>query len=584
MRSERWYWLYIFCVASLLIHGVVVYSSRNLGEQNVGSDTGGIEVNMVPSPDPTPEAKPDPKPTPLPEKKAEPKPDPKPEPKAVAKTEPVVKNVSKRSPIPLLIPKRAPAVKPLEIKTESPIAKNAVPLPANETVVTPKIVPKIVPEPKPAVKIPVLPEYIQAETPRNDLRVAQKTAPSATRLRVNREALSVNSGGGSETSVSHTKDRTETTSPAAAKEDVVYNGGGKGGDSLPIATPKIGGGGGNSILSVRNEANPLGDTVPDEKPGAGSGSSGGRGNGAGGGLGSSRGKGVGITDSGSSVIGSIRRRNGAGVGDSIASSEGVGTRAPRGSRNSGEEQPGTGGTGQGYGRGKGVQIGDGYEDIPQTAKVRGIPFGEFAGLLEANVKSGDEKGRGGIGRGAVFDPKASGGVEGEIHVVYCLDISGSMRDGNKIGQAQTAIKRALSELRTTDGFNIVLFKIHAIAFAPDMQRVSSESVSKAKEFIDNLSIGDGTNLSEAMDKALSFNGVTHIYLMSDGEPNKGIEDFGDLRRFIKEKNKNHVRIITLALGLGEDFPGKRLLEDIAKDNSGSYDYKNLASQKSKDKN
>ena len=112
-----------------------------------------------------------------------------------------------------------------------------------------------------------------------------------------------------------------------------------------------------------------------------------------------------------------------------------------------------------------------------------------------------------------------------------------------------------------------------------MQRVSSESVSKAKEFINNINIGDGTNLSEAMDVAFSYSGVSHIYLMSDGEPNKGIEDFGDLRRFIREKNKNHVRIITLALGLGEDFPGKRLLEDIAKDNNGSYDYKNLASPK-----
>ena len=192
-----------------------------------------------------------------------------------------------------------------------------------------------------------------------------------------------------------------------------------------------------------------------------------------------------------------------------------------------------------------------------------------------------DKSRGGLGRGAVFDPKPVGGGDGAIHVIYCLDISGSMRDGNKIGKAKEAIKRALSELRQSDGFNIVLFKKTAAALSPDMEKVSPDSISRANAYIDNINIGDGTNVSGAIDIAFQFNGVTHIYLISDGEPNGGINDFGELRRYIRDKNKNKVKILTLALGLGEDFPGKRLLEDIAKENNGTYSYVNLASPRGK---
>ena len=573
MRLERWYWLYVFCAVSLLIHGALAYGSRNLGEQNVGSNTGGIEVTMVPSVEPAPEAKPDPEPEPIPLKKLELK--PAPIPKSVAKVEPKpqTKRVRVMKPFVASMVPIVSTFKPIP----KPISRKAV----SKAVINHDATPQPAVNPANLENKATLPEEMQRESPQNVPQLPQR-ATALTRLRLNHEALSINSGGGSETSNSHDKNRNEIASPATAKEGVVYNGGGKGGERLPAIAPRARGGG-NSILSVSGEENPLGDIVPDEKPGAGSGKSGGRGRGSGGGMGGSKGKAIGIIDSGNSGISSLRKKPGIGIGESVANSEGSGSQPPRGRRNSGDEQPGTGGSGQGYGTGKEVQIGDGYEDLPQAAKPRGIPFGDFAGLLIDPVPSGDGKGRGGIGRGAVFDPKASGRGEGEIHVIYCLDISGSMRDGDKIGKAQDAIKRALTELRTTDSFNIVLFKIHAIAFATDMQRVSTESVSKANAFINNINIGDGTNLSEAMDLAFSFNGVSHIYLMSDGEPNKGIEDFGDLRRFIREKNKNHVRIITLALGLGEDFPGKRLLEEIAKDNNGSFDYKNLATPKPESK-
>ncbi len=568
MRIERWYWLYAFCICSLIIHGILALSTRNVGEKESGVNTGGIEVTMVPSLDPTP----DPKPAPTPIIKAEPKTEAKAEVKNDINAEP--KRVRTRIAAPVIpIPRNVASA-----KSPAPRHRRTVAVETYET--SPKIEPK--PEYKPILEAkPIfLPDAILTETPQIVESRVRLNAPSP-RVRSIRTKSQSSSSGGSAASNSLTVKGKESESPPSAKEDVTYNGGGIGGDQLPQTAPRNGGGGGNSILSVKDESNPLGDVVPDEKPGAGLGTNGGRGSGSGGGVGRAKGIAIGIVESGNAAISSLRRKTGSGIGESAKNTEGIGTTALKSAKGTAEALPGTGGTGQGYGRGKGIQISDVGDELPQPAKLRGAPFAEIAGLLDVPKTDVVDKSKGGLGRGAVFDPKPVGGGDGAIHVVYCLDISGSMRDGNKIGKAKEAIKRALSELRQTDGFNIVLFKKTAAALSPDMEKVSSESISRANAYIDNINIGDGTNVSSAIDIAFQFNGVTHIYLISDGEPNGGINDFGELRRYIRDKNKNKIKILTLALGLGEDFPGKRLLEDIAKENNGTFSYVNLASPRGK---
>ena len=231
MRLERWYWLYVFCAVSLLIHGALAYGSRNLGEQNVGSNTGGIEVTMVPSVEPTPEAKPDPEPEPIPLKKLEPK--PAPIPKSAAKLEPMPRT------------KRVRVIKPFVasmvpiVSTFKPILKPISRKAVSKAVINHAATPQPVANPVIPENKATLPEEMQRESPQNVAQRPQK-ATVPTRLRVNREVLSVNSGGGSETSNSHDKNRNEIASPATAKEDVVYNGRGKGGERLPTIAPRVG--------------------------------------------------------------------------------------------------------------------------------------------------------------------------------------------------------------------------------------------------------------------------------------------------------------------------------------------------------
>ncbi len=74
-----------------------------------------------------------------------------------------------------------------------------------------------------------------------------------------------------------------------------------------------------------------------------------------------------------------------------------------------------------------------------------------------------------------------------------------------------------------------------------------------------------------MERALQEPAATHIFIMSDGEPHSGIEDFEQLKAFVRAKNTRGVEIDALFLGLGRRFEiGMRLLSGIAKENNGAF--------------
>ncbi len=84
-----------------------------------------------------------------------------------------------------------------------------------------------------------------------------------------------------------------------------------------------------------------------------------------------------------------------------------------------------------------------------------------------------------------------------------------------------------------------------------------------------------TNMSGGLEVAFALKGVTHIFLLSDGEPSTGIEDPDELRALVKQLNTRRIHLITMALGLGEQFRGMALLKALAEDNDGQFSYINL---------
>jgi hypothetical protein len=552
MRIERWYWLIAFCMVSLCIHLGLVYRSRAFAISAPYPVLHELEVALQPLPEPKPAPKPELKPKP-----------PTPEPKAKPERRPAALARAERSvpPAPVAVKRKETLTDLLRVRAPKVVAENRP--------VRAKVEPGGMDLAKEEKPLPFgLPGRPQNEAPRL--------------LRVPR-ADPVPGGGGAPAPAPIPGGHGGARGPEAPPEDIQYNGGGAGGQNLPKVAPRLGGGGGRSLLSVEN---PLAkETVPDEKPGLGPGVGRGEGAGGQGGVGYGRGRGIGTRLDGTDALATLRRKPGAGIG--AAQGDKIGTRPPGGGKGSGAELPGTGGAGLGYGRGRGIGIGNGGgvgighgNGGGGIGLNRGIPFGDITGLLNGDPKggSGAGGGPGGSGRGGVFGarPRTGRGGNGPVHIVYLLDSSGSMADGDKIGKAKEALKKALSELKPKDSFDIIHFDRKAHPFSPTLVPATKENIAEANDYVDAIELRPFTNLSGALEMALQMEGITHIFVLSDGEPHGGIEDPDELRQMVRTLNTQKAQIITLALGLGENFPGMALLKGIAEDNNGRFSYVNLA--------
>lgn len=653
MRVERWWWLGWFCCLSLLLHLVAGRLSPSLSMGGGPEKPHEIEVALEPLPEEK-EEKPKPQPKAAVEKKPQPKPGgpklprpetPKPKPEAKSAPEgpkqapkplveakearPVAPQVNPggvdprldEKPLPLGLPtgQKRLAPRPIQMARAEPLLKpEAEPVP---TPATPGAEPDA-PTNKLAVRSPGVGPRIGLD--RSALKIENPltgaatqpdekpgfggtvgSAPNAGGPRLTRAAQAAPSlAGGGAPAPGPDPGRNGLKAPEAPPEDVLFNGGGAGGTKLPKAAPRIGGGGGRSLLSANN---PLAkEALPEDKPGLGPGIGGGSGLGAGGGVGSSRGQGVGTSPDGKFALSTLRSKPGEGIG--AGSGRGIGTQSPGGGSGTGAELPGTGGSGTGYGRGSGTGIGNGRGagfaagapggggrgggpgigggggTAGRFALNRGIPFGDLSGLLTGGDErggGGKAGGPGGPGRGAVFGQKPGlGGKGGDAgapaHIVYVLDTSGSMNQGDKIGKAKDALRKALLELKPGDSFNIITFDATVRWFAASLLDASRENIGLALQYVEAIQLRGGTNLSGGLEKALAHKDATHVFLLSDGEPSRGIVDPTQLRTAVKGWNQQSAQILTLALGLGEQFPGIPLLKGLADDNNGKFSYVNLA--------
>ncbi len=355
----------------------------------------------------------------------------------------------------------------------------------------------------------------------------------------------------------------------------------------PVRTAQTASPGAGIKSSVLASENPLASlTVQNDRPGAlasagvsRSVASSGRGGGGG---------------SPGSALSALRSRPGSGIG--------AGTGSGAGSPGSGTGKKASADLPSGIGSGGGKGTGPGYATGgPGVSGIsRGVPFGDVAGLLDtggsrdgarggSGARGGGDGGRDGEGngesngpgattRGGVFGSKGGNGL-GSLHVIYVLDCSGSMRDGNKIGKAKQALKKALSELKPSDSFNVLAFNWRVYPLSPGIMLPASRDIIEAAYlWIDRLDLANHTNISGALGAALRYDSVNLVYLMSDGEPEgrETLHDPDEIRTYVKQSNIHNARIMTLALCLGERYPGERLMRGLADDGGGEYNYIDLS--------
>ncbi|MEK7449009.1 MAG: VIT domain-containing protein [Planctomycetota bacterium] len=156
-------------------------------------------------------------------------------------------------------------------------------------------------------------------------------------------------------------------------------------------------------------------------------------------------------------------------------------------------------------------------------------------------------------------------------IIFVVDTSGSMA-GEKIEQARNALKFCINSLNEGDRFNIVTFATESRSFKDSLQEVSGPTRATALEFIKEIEARGGTNINEALEKALAMsesNRPFMIVFMTDGLPTVGEQNPEIILKNVASKNRAAVRIFTF--GVGYDV-NTHLLDKLAEVSRGSREY------------
>lgn len=161
--------------------------------------------------------------------------------------------------------------------------------------------------------------------------------------------------------------------------------------------------------------------------------------------------------------------------------------------------------------------------------------------------------------------------EGEVlpkRVVAVLDRSGSMT-GEKIQQARDALIFVLNNLNENDLFNIVDFSSDVRTYRNEPQEATPGNRSAAVSYVRNITAGGGTNINDALLRALSMiaaDQFTNIILfLTDGQPTSGVTDNDAIIQNVTAANTASARLFVF--GVGYDV-NTHLLDRLSGENHG----------------
>lgn len=154
-----------------------------------------------------------------------------------------------------------------------------------------------------------------------------------------------------------------------------------------------------------------------------------------------------------------------------------------------------------------------------------------------------------------------------------IDRSGSM-SGDKIVQAKDAATYIVKNLNPGDNFNILDFSSNVTSFSDDLVEYNVENESAALAYIDNISAGGSTNISETLVSAINqFTAVEEdkaniIIFCTDGEATAGEEDTKKILEIVSDEiTSTETEVFLFTLGIGASLD-KALLTLLARENSG----------------
>ncbi|XP_048862678.1 inter-alpha-trypsin inhibitor heavy chain H2 [Brienomyrus brachyistius] len=162
------------------------------------------------------------------------------------------------------------------------------------------------------------------------------------------------------------------------------------------------------------------------------------------------------------------------------------------------------------------------------------------------------------------------------NIVFVIDVSGSMW-GLKMRQMVEAMQTILDDLRMDDYFSIIDFNHNVRCWSEDLVPGTNIQVAEAKKYIQAIKPNGGTNINEALLRAIHMltrasneglidhRSVSMIILFSDGDPTVGEIKLKAIQRNVKRYMREQFSLFSLGIGFDVDFD---FLERIAMENRG----------------
>ncbi|KAL1784209.1 inter-alpha-trypsin inhibitor heavy chain H2 [Sigmodon hispidus] len=162
------------------------------------------------------------------------------------------------------------------------------------------------------------------------------------------------------------------------------------------------------------------------------------------------------------------------------------------------------------------------------------------------------------------------------NILFVIDVSGSMW-GIKMKQTVEAMKTILDDLRTEDQFSVVDFNHNVRTWKNDLVSATKTQIADAKRYIEKIQPNGGTNINEALLRAifilneasnlgmLNPDSVSLIILVSDGDPTVGELKLSKIQKNVKQNIQDNISLFSLGIGFDVDYD---FLKRLSNENRG----------------
>lgn len=158
--------------------------------------------------------------------------------------------------------------------------------------------------------------------------------------------------------------------------------------------------------------------------------------------------------------------------------------------------------------------------------------------------------------------------------VFLIDVSGSMSSSDKLELLKEGFKLFVDQMSSKDRIAIVTYAGSAGVL---LESTSCNEKSKIKTAINNLGAGGSTagakgiiTAYEIAQKNFIKNGNNRVILGTDGDFNVGISSTDELVKLIEEKRE--LKIFLTVLGVGRGNLNDNMMEQMADNGNGNYEY------------